>query len=124
MGESESPLDAALDKVQHAISGAALEAVLRGACQPMLEQARRFAPVRTGELQRRIQLTTHHKANSATAVVEVVDSGKGGQQHEAIFAEFGTSHQPARPFMRPAYEGSKRGIQNAIEQHLNSALRD
>jgi HK97 gp10 family phage protein len=90
----------------------------------MLEQARRFAPLRTGELQRHIQLTTRHTSNTATAVVEVVDSGKGAQEHEAIFAEFGTVHEPARPFMRPAYEGNKRGIQNAVEQHLNSALRD
>ena len=124
MSESESSLDSAIDQVQRAISGAALEAVLRDACQPMLEQAINMAPMRTGELRRDIQMTTRHKSNSATAVVEALDSGVGGKSHEAVFVEFGTVHQVARPFMRPAFEVNKKAIQNAVEQHLNRALRD
>lgn len=124
MSEWEASLDEALGVVGAAISGAALESVLKGACQPMLEQARRLAPVRTGELVRHIQMVSSHRANSATVLVQVTDSGKGGQEHAAIFAEFGTSRQAAHPFMRPAFEANKDAIQNAAEQHIASALRD
>ena len=124
MYESELSLDAALSQVHQAISGVELERSLRNACQPMLELAQRSAPVRTGDLQHHIQLVTSHSAYTAKAIVQVTDSGKGGQEHKAIFAEFGTAHEAAKPFMRPAYESNKGGIQNAIEQHLNNALRD
>lgn len=117
-------LDAALAQVQQATSGAALEAVLRSACQPMLEQAKRNAPVKTGAVRDHIQLITRHTEHAATAVVEVADSGRGGQQHEAVFAEFGTAREAAKPFMRPAFENNKRDVLSAVEQHLSNALRN
>ncbi len=36
-----------------------------------------------------------------------------------FFAEYGTVNEPARPFMRPAVEGGKEGINAAVLEKLN-----
>jgi HK97 gp10 family phage protein len=54
--------------------------------------------------------------------------GKGGEYFpDAVeryyrFQELGTKHHPARPFMRPALEGSKSAVLNAVKDELRSGL--
>lgn len=122
MSDIDLEIDAALELAQRAVSGEALERVLRDACQPMLDRAISLAPNKSGNLKRHIQLRTKHSNASASAILEVKDSGVGGDVREAIFSEFGTSHQPAKPFMRPAFEASKDGVLNAVGQHLLNAI--
>ena len=57
-------------------------------------------------------------------ILQVLRTGFPDDQYYARFIEYGTVKMPAQPFMRPAFEAHKRSIQNAVEQHLNSALRD
>lgn len=118
---NELAIDDAIANINRIISGESMEGMLRNAAQPMLEHARRLAPVKTGELAHHINLVTRHTATTATALVQVSDSGEGGAAHEAVFAEFGTSHQRATPFMRPAFEAHKRAVLSAAEQYLINA---
>jgi HK97 gp10 family phage protein len=39
-----------------------------------------------------------------------------------MFAEFGTKHQPARPFVRPAFEGSAQDALDAFVAKLREAF--
>ena len=75
------------------------------------------APERTGQLRAEIASSTSVNPNEGTGTVSV-----GPLQHAFYgeFAEFGTRHQPAHPFMRPAID-SKAG--EAIDAFANT-LRD
>ena len=44
--------------------------------------------------------------------------------YEALYAEFGTSHEPARPFIRPAFESSKGSALDAFVQRLRIVLEE
>jgi HK97 gp10 family phage protein len=82
-------------------------------------------PRRTGELAASLDEEPGAGRNSASATVEIVQSGPGGQEHKAIFLEYGTSKMPAHPFFRPGVEAAKpkveaalvAGIQNVIAKH-------
>jgi HK97 gp10 family phage protein len=65
--------------------------------EAVVEEARRIAPVDTGDL-----------AASIHAVEETVDGGPGvaivADVSYAAFVELGTSDTPAQPYLRPALE--------------------
>lgn len=42
--------------------------------------------------------------------------------YEAIYAEFGTVHEPARPFIRPTFESKKGEVLNTFIEKLREAL--
>lgn len=50
---------------------------------------------------------------------------KGNKSQDAYYArfvEFGTSRMPARPFMRPAFEGKKQEATQAIKDYLAARI--
>jgi HK97 gp10 family phage protein len=42
----------------------------------------------------------------------------------AMFPEFGTRHQPAKPFIRPAFEGNAQSALDAFINKLKEAFKD
>ncbi|ABE63269.1 Phage protein, HK97, gp10 [Nitrobacter hamburgensis X14] len=52
-----------------------------------------------------------------------VREGSGVEYDYALGFEFGTSHQPARPFFWPTYQAHKDGIQQAIDEAANEVLQ-
>lgn len=111
-------LDAALAKVGSDLSGASLEQLMREALAPTAEHARAHVAVQTGEVRGAIAVTSRHRANSATAAVEVLGSQPGGPAHEAVFLEYGTSKMAAEPFLRPALAAT----QGAVASHIAAGL--
>lgn len=67
--------------------------------------------VDTGEMKQSLEVVQTAHENSATATVQVSNSGKGANQHYAIFQEYGTSKMQARPFFRPGVEAAKDKVQ-------------
>lgn len=99
---------------------------------------------KTGTLAENIIVTTYKKAPEGQIGVQVmvrakakayksssraIRAGKIGLEYNfygplfyAGFLEFGTSHQPAYPFMRPAFEENKGALPGIIKDELAKAI--
>ena len=111
-------------KVQIAAMNAQLIAalpdiVMEAAAMAEQEIARR-APVDTGALARNLDEVGTRSRTGAAAVVQVEQSAKGGAEHYAVFNEYGTSRQPAKPFFRPGFAAAEPKMQ----QFITSAIED
>lgn len=72
-------------------------------------QAELNAPFKTGALMRSIEIQPGRR-NRPNTISYIIGTGKAwfqGDQFYAAFIEFGTSHQPAKPFLRPAFDSQK-----------------
>lgn len=86
-----------------------MDAALRAAADAAAEEARRLAPVDSGELAESIRTRKH----GAGYRVEVTAAHAG-------FVEFGTEDTRPQPFVRPAFESQGR---MPLRMHFNQALR-
>lgn len=116
-------LDALLSGVGQALTGQALQEATQPAGELVLMEAKRRAPQRTGELVNHLELQASHTDHAATVVVQVADSAPGGSVRQAIFSEFGTAHEAARPFMRPAFEVSKQAAASMVLERIKNQLK-
>jgi len=108
---------------------------LKKSAAPILEEARRLAPVGDeskgrmrlrrnksgktvvsdyGKLKTNLKITniTKHRLHSATVAVTV------GKAFWGMFLEFGTRNQKKTPFMRPAFESKKTESLNMLAKNL------
>jgi HK97 gp10 family phage protein len=114
-----------LQGMQRALGTESLRACTAAAAQPILFEAQQRAPVRTGAVRAALQVVTPNspRRNSSSSVVQVANSGPGGATHEAIFSEYGTEKQAARPFLRPAFETQKQAAVEAFAAQLARNLQ-
>jgi len=113
-------LDAALERLGGALSGAQLEHLLRQAVQPTAEHARAHVAVETGEVRDAVVTAGRHTRTTATGSVVVEGSTFGGPAREALFLELGTSKMAAQPFLRPALAATEA----EVLQHVADGLAD
>ena len=116
-----------LAKFQALVTKAA-KGALRKACraggevfkQAIIERT----PVKTGQLRDDIINATQIDANEGTGTAS---AGPTRHSFYGEFEEFGTSHQPARTFMRPAFDaGGEEALQafvNVMTDALDEASR-
>ena len=116
-------LNGLLAGVDLALSGQALQAATLPAGELVLVEAKRRAPNRTGELINHLEVQSSYTAHAATVVVQVADSAPGGSVRQAIFSEFGTVREAAKPFMRPAFEVSKRAAADLVLEQIKKQLK-
>mgnify|MGYP000968378442 CR=1 FL=1 len=148
--EGFAELDKALAELREATSSRTGKATMRKALveagEPIAEDARRLAPVDTGELRDSIRVGTKIRdggkgayadvmragGSKADAVQALRDARRAGAPSEvnvhigpsgpagsrAHLVEFGSVNNAARPFMRPAWEGGK----DRVIQDLKGAL--
>lgn len=78
-------------------------ALLAGA-KPIVEEAKRLVPKRSGDLHDAIAARAQRKLQDDTrqVFVGILRSAPGSPSSRAHFTEFGTRHSAAKPFMRPA----------------------
>ncbi|PUA17266.1 HK97-gp10 family putative phage morphogenesis protein [Glaciimonas sp. PCH181] len=81
-------------------------------------EIRSRAPVRTGALVSNLDAVSVHDANHASAIVQIEKSDKNGIEHYAIFDEYGTSKEPAKPFFRPGIEAGKQQVESQLKQKI------
>ena len=76
-------------------------------------------PVKTGQLRDDIIAATSIDASERTGT-----SSAGPTRHSFYgeFEEFGTSHQPAKPFMRPAFDSAGEDALNAFVEVMTDAV--
>lgn len=125
MSDGVAEMAVALQGLRRALGGDVLQRCTAAAAQPILAEAQARAPVRTGQVRNSLQIASNFTPNSASSAVEVAHSGPDGASHEAVFSEYGTSRQPARPFMRPAFEAAKdQAVQAFTTELLNQLTRN
>jgi HK97 gp10 family phage protein len=88
---------------------------------------RASAPVLTGWLKGHV--TVRAKTNNfdeGSVTTTFSRKAKPGENtsaiYEALYAEFGTVKEPARPFIRPAFESSKQNALDAFIERLKENL--
>jgi HK97 gp10 family phage protein len=99
-------------------SAAVIESALRQVGEPIRDEMRAAAPVLTGRTAKDISLST--AVEGPEVVLRIGPRRrKGGRAYLVRFIEFGTAHQPARPFMRPVWEEHRP----RIAKDFTAALR-
>lgn len=95
-------LDAALKRVGYAIARKIADKALKKAIDPIVEEAKRLVPVKTGALQKSISSNPDpdHGPEERAVLMGVVPP----VSRRAHFTEFGTIRSAAHPFIRPAFD--------------------
>lgn len=120
-------LDHALGELPKATARNVLRRVLKKAAEPTLSAMEAHAPRDTGWTAGSIAISsTLNRSNrgdvkrEGKAFAEVyVGSDRGSA---AVFQEWGTVNQPAHPYMRPAWEGTKERALEIIGKELGSEI--
>lgn len=94
-----------------------MRAALRSAARPVVNKAKQIVPVRTGALKRGIQQRV-----SVTSRVAEASIGYDRKQFYGRFIELGTSKMSAKPFLRPALDGSQNEIESAFLNAWSNAV--
>lgn len=82
------------------------------------EEIKSRAPVLSGDLVRSLDAKSDRRKDQASALVQIEDSAKDGTEHYAIFNEYGTSHQAAKPFFRPGVEAGRSKVDDFLRTSL------
>jgi len=120
-------LENALLELPKAVAKNVLRRALMKAGRPVVEGAQANAPVRTGQLQKdidiRARLVRRQRRGRAKAgdVEMFIGPAFPGAAHGHLL-EFGTSKMAARPFLRPAWDAAKDGVLKAIGSELWTAI--
>lgn len=121
--KGDKELKAAFKRLSVAARGSALMTAAKAGILPIQNAAIENAPYLTGNLARSIHTEEVEKTNHSAKVATGTDVEYAARQ------EFGFNdtdargrsyHQPARPYMRPAYDNHR---EEAIEE-VSDALRD
>jgi HK97 gp10 family phage protein len=117
--EGLSDVMAALRDLPNATAKNVMKRVLLARAEPVAEAARRLVPVHEGHLKESIhvstRLTRRQKARHRKADPDDVEVFVGpGSDPAAHLNEFGSGHQAAQPFMRPAWDETKDELLEAV----------
>ena len=96
---------------------------LRNAAEPVLEDAKANAPVRTGKLKEGLKISSIKTKEGMKYILVGVDKSDNSKIFYGKFVEFGTTKMSARPFLGPAYEKNKREIVETIKDKLKEGLK-
>lgn len=100
--EGLSELEAVLKDLAPQVASRAADGALRKAVQPIIDEAKRLVPVDQGDL--RDSITSSPPKRQREGARERLIGFKPPVSRRAHLTEFGTSKQPAQPFMRPALD--------------------
>ena len=92
---------------------------LRAAAKPIIQEAKRLVPVRTGQLKRSIVAA---RGRNKQTEREVLIGFKPPVSRRAHFTEFGTRHSAAHPFIRPAMDARAQDALNAMVDTLAEGI--
>ena len=117
MSDGFDELDAALAKLPDMLQVELLGLAVAAGAEVLRDGAERRAPRLTGDLAEGMtyQLTAHRDGVTASI-------GPDKDSFYGLFQEFGTSHQPARPFLRPTVDEDGARAVSAIAQKLKEGL--
>lgn len=99
------------------------EALLKAA-EPVLNDAVQTTTFtdRTGRLRKSLKISRPKSKGDTKYVLVGIDKGDISEVFYGKFHEFGSSHEPAKPFLGPAYERHKKEALEIIKNELGQAL--
>ncbi len=100
--EGQEDLIKKLNKINKGVNRILVRAMKKAAA-PIIRAAKAKAPFDTGELRDHIGVSVNAKPGNVALIV-----GPTRGTFYGGFNEFGTKNQPARPFMRPAFDEKKK----------------
>jgi HK97 gp10 family phage protein len=107
--EGSKELDRVLKGLPKAVGRRMIIAGLRDQAKPILRDARRHAPVDSGDSKKSIKIRTMVKSKFPAITI-----GPDTDHWFLKFAEYGSTRQTAKPFMRPAWDAHKRAAANGF----------
>ncbi len=102
----QKELDKVLKLLPRRLSRKIVRGALRAAAKPMLKDAKAGIPKKTG-LTRKDLKVRNIKNSNPIAVAIAGSTSKGGRDYIMRFLERGRKGQPAKPFLRPAFDRNK-----------------
>lgn len=90
---------------------------LREAGRPMLADAKRFAPVKTGALRKSIKMRKNKKKSRKEIAYKIF-----GDIKYALAVEFGHDNVPPKPYLRPAFDANKEKFFQILTDELERGL--
>jgi HK97 gp10 family phage protein len=120
-----SGVDEILNKLQKiGVNVSRLEnQALRNAAEPVLEDAKANAPIRTGKLKEGLKISGVKNRDGTKYVLVGIDKSDNSKIFYGKFIEFGTSKMSPRPFLEPAYDKNKKEILERIKSTLKEGLK-
>lgn len=112
-------LDRALQELAWPAARRALRKGMRQGANVVRDEARAKAPVRTGNLKRKIR--TRERSEEAGNMRFAVEVPRGA--FYGLFLEYGTSKMAAKPFMRPAAENKTEAAVTKMRDALAEAIQ-
>lgn len=119
--------DKALAKKLNALPDALEKKIVRKAMRqgikPVAAAAKANAPVLSGLLQLSLKVGARKFKNRHQFGVQVSTAGISGVElFYAAYQEFGTSHQPAKPFIRPALYGNEGTVLSTMKREIGTGI--
>lgn len=109
-------LTARFNRLGRKVQGKAVRKALKEGAGPMHKMAQSRAPVESGETKRKIKIRTSVRLGRGSVWAAI--RAQGEAYMVTYWYEYGTSHQPARPFMRPAFDANRRNAQSIFSDVL------
>jgi HK97 gp10 family phage protein len=101
---------------------------LRVAGNILLKATKERAPVLSGALKKSLKLRAPRRSRKnkdkirLRIVTSAIDNLFAGDTYYGAFYEFGTKHQPPRPFMKQAANDSRQGVIAAFRADLSGKI--
>jgi len=115
-------LERNLKELSRATAKNVMKRALMDAGQPVADKAEGLAPVRTGRLQKSIDiggsLTRRQRSTSPRRSAVEVYIGVSRSLPQGHLQEFGTVSNKPQPFLRPAWDGLKMAVLERIKDSL------
>ena len=108
-----------LNKLPEKVQKRVITGAVRASAKPIVQEAKRLAPVKTGNLKKSIGITKI-RSKSKTEVVFAVSPRKTAKYDGFYgrFVEFGTRKMSPKPFLRPAYEKMSDECLRAFREYM------
>lgn len=103
-------LHRALKDFDKAVHKKVIRYAVRQAAKPVLDEARRLVPVKTGALRKSLRIRALKRQRKRTSIGVQVVTGEEffkGDTYYGGFLEFGTKRMAPKPFLRPARDRAK-----------------
>lgn len=97
---------------------------LRKAGQMIADRIKQLAPNDPKTIGSRIADSVKVAVRDQTATGGYAEIGPSGRGFVGIFAEGGTKHQPAKPFVGPAFDQTVERAYEALEEILGAGIEE
>jgi HK97 gp10 family phage protein len=110
-------LNAALLELSAEVAGRLGQNAVRAGARVVAAEAKRRVPVESGALKRSIKVFTESKREAGKRTAYA-----GTRLFYGKFSEFGTAHEPARPWLRPALDEGGQQAVDKIAANLRAGI--